>query len=123
MLVGALRPSQVITPFGPGSVVDFRRSSVMIAGLDQWQVSDRLLVDEPRLARALKVKHLYQITDGTGHPEKRHVVPSIVFPKYMVCRKCRRLSSDRYRWDRFAGDLRCSDRRCPSTEPGGERVF
>src|ERR1700674_5185578 len=123
MVIGSIRPSQVISPFGPGSVVDLRRSSVMIAGLEQWQTNDRLLVDEPRLARALKVRRLYQITDGSGHPERRRLLPSILFPRYMVCGKCRRLSTDRYRLDGISGELRCLDRKCPSKKPGGERVF
>src|SRR6202165_1851674 len=123
MLIGSLRPSQVISPFGPGSVVDLRHSSVILAGLEQWQTNKRLLVDEPRLARALRVRHLYQITDGTGHPERRRLLPSVLFPRYMVCRKCRRLSTDRYRRDAISEELRCTDRRCPSKELGGERVF
>ena len=123
MLVGSLRPSQVITPFGPGSVVDFRRSSVMITGLENWRPSPNLLVDEPRLARALRVTALYQITDGQGQPDKRRILPSILFPRHMVCRRCRRLSHDRFHWDARAGEFRCTDASCPKRAEGGDRVF
>src|SRR5688500_2435563 len=33
---GELRPSQIITTFGPGSVVDLRNASVIMAGTDYW---------------------------------------------------------------------------------------
>lgn len=31
-----LRPSQIITTFGPGSIVDLPDDSVMVAGTDHW---------------------------------------------------------------------------------------
>jgi hypothetical protein len=123
ILVGSLRPSQVITPFGPGAVVDFRRSSVMIAGLDNWRPTENLLIDEPRLARALRVRGLYQVTDGSGDSEHRRILPSVLFPRYMVCRRCRRLSQDRYQWHAISDEFRCTDRSCRKEVPEGETVF
>ena len=34
--IGSVRPSQVITTFGPGAIVDLQMLSVIIAGIDTW---------------------------------------------------------------------------------------
>lgn len=113
----------MISTFGPGAIVDLRRSSVMIAGLDNWTPQKRLLVDEPRLQRALHVDELYQVADSKGRPDRRNVIPSVVFPRFMVCRACRRLSDNMYRWDAELQEYRCSDPSCPKNAQGGDRMF
>ena len=56
-----LRPSQIITTFGPGSIVDLPDDSVMIAGIGAWDYTGRTLekakISEPRLQAVLKIKH------------------------------------------------------------------
>ncbi|HEX5270195.1 MAG TPA: DUF1998 domain-containing protein, partial [Gemmataceae bacterium] len=48
-----VRNSQVVTTFGPGSLLDLPAHSVIVGGLDHWQgVGDE--VHEPRLAEKLK---------------------------------------------------------------------
>jgi Domain of unknown function (DUF1998) len=50
---GQLRQSQVITTFGPGSLVDLPTQSAIVGGLDHWfQVNDE--IHEPRLVEKLK---------------------------------------------------------------------
>lgn len=112
MTIGSLRPSQVITTFGPGAIVDLKGSSVMIAGIDAWTPRDPLIINEPRLTRALGVTALYQITDGKNHPERRDIVPAIIFPRYMVCTACRLLSTDEWHMDWQSGELRCTYEKC-----------
>jgi hypothetical protein len=55
---GEIRQSQIVTTFGPGSMVDLPNYSVLIAGLDFWTPGGQL-IPEPRLsqklARVLKV--------------------------------------------------------------------
>ena len=49
---GQIRRSQVITTYGPGSLIDLPRDSAIVAGIDGWtQPLERL--DEPRLQRIL----------------------------------------------------------------------
>ena len=48
--VGELRPSQVLTTFGIGSLVDLPNLSVMVMGLDDWP--DRPLHGDRRGAAA-----------------------------------------------------------------------
>lgn len=53
-----LRPSQIITTFGPGSIVDLPDDSVMLAGTDHWFDGQKRFkkIGEPRLQSALKVR-------------------------------------------------------------------
>src|ERR1700733_7915124 len=49
---GDIRQSQLITTFGPGSMVDLPNHSVLIAGLDAWTAGGEA-ISEPRLSRKL----------------------------------------------------------------------
>jgi hypothetical protein len=100
---GELRPSQIITTFGPGSVVDLQNVSVIVGGTDFWVTQRDQQIDEPRLLSMLRVRHLYRPavrSDGGAAG-----VPSFLFPKYLFCPRCRRLG----RYDR--ADLFYLDRR------------
>jgi hypothetical protein len=50
---GQLRRGQVVTTFGPGSMVDLPNHSVLVAGLDHW-LSQGEEIAEPRLVEKLK---------------------------------------------------------------------
>ena len=65
---GEIRQSQLITTFGPGSMVDLPIYSVLIAGLDDWsQGGDP--ISEPRLSRKLaKVLEVPAISLKTPPP-------------------------------------------------------
>lgn len=49
---GQIRQSQVITTFGPGSLVDLPNHSVIVGGLEHWTRGDEVI--EPRLVAKLK---------------------------------------------------------------------
>jgi len=51
-----LRASQLITTFGPGSMLDLPEASVLIAGIDHWRYDPTQLlpIDEPRLVAKLE---------------------------------------------------------------------
>jgi hypothetical protein len=49
---GQIRRSQVVTTFGPGSLVDLPSHSVIVGGLDYWTKGEEVI--EPRLAAKLK---------------------------------------------------------------------
>jgi hypothetical protein len=52
---GQIRRSQVITTWGPGSLLDLPRFAVIVGGLDTWpRTSDLEEIAEPRLARKLQ---------------------------------------------------------------------
>jgi uncharacterized protein DUF1998 len=92
--IGDVRPSQVITTFGPGAIVDLQTLSVIVAGIDNWPTDDELVIHEPRLARALHVKRFFPAKPSEGSFfNKRGTVPTYLFPRYQVCPVCRTLSS------------------------------
>jgi hypothetical protein len=50
---GQVRHSQVVTTFGPGSLLDLPRHSVIVAGLDFWTAASEE-IHEPRLIEKIK---------------------------------------------------------------------
>ncbi|MFN5741079.1 MAG: hypothetical protein ACK5A1_05795, partial [Planctomyces sp.] len=50
---GQIRRSQLITSFGPGSMMDLPNHSVLISGLDSWSTGGDEII-EPRLVEKLK---------------------------------------------------------------------
>ena len=90
-----LRPSQIITTFGPGSVVDLPDDSVMIAGTEHWfeGYKPHTRISEPRLQAALKMNEFRTPPVGSY---SENDVPFVRFPRYRVCPKCCRLS-DQFR--------------------------
>lgn len=52
---GQLRPSQVITTWGPGALLDLPHDSAIVGGLETWPALARLeRIEEPRLAAKLR---------------------------------------------------------------------
>lgn len=49
---GEIRQSQLVTTFGPGSMVDLPDYSVLVSGLEFWSAGGET-ISEPRLARKL----------------------------------------------------------------------
>lgn len=120
---GDLRPSQIITTFGPGSVVDLRNVSVVLAATDFWTVTSQQEIDEPRLRSMLRVSRFFRPavhSDGFGAS-----VPSFVFPRYLRCPRCRRLAeydrSDFFYLDRKK--FRCKAKHDVKVPRGGPLVF
>src|SRR5687768_12984496 len=93
-----VRRSQLITPFGVGSMVDFPGDvALMTAGLDAWPASDQpcppaWLVTEERLQQRLGVSHFRQPPEyldvGAGVQNARLSVPYVRFPRYNYCPRC-----------------------------------
>ena len=52
--VGELRPSQILTTFGIGSIVDLPHISVMVMGLEDWPNSDYREITEERLLASVR---------------------------------------------------------------------
>jgi hypothetical protein len=105
--VGDLRPSQLITTFGIGCVIDLPHISTMVMGLDDWPVHATEEIGEERLlasVRALlgdQVKELRcppipeetnQFASNPFDAEARIGVPVAPFPRWMLCPMCRLLA-------------------------------
>jgi len=92
--IGELRPSQIITTFGPGSIVDLPDYSVMIAGIDQWGstiVSRSRNIEEPRIRKKLGIDQIKSIPTNTDSHSDVGTIPAYRFPEYHVCPSCKKI--------------------------------
>ena len=96
----SIRRSQLITPFGVGSIIDLPEDSLMLLSTDYWTVDSSTRIFDHRLARRLGVrgfnspitkseKNLY----SSRHSDVGGVVPFTRFPHMHFCPNtgCRRL--------------------------------
>lgn len=93
--LGELRPNQIITTFGPGSVVDAVKDSVTILDISYWKQKGQKIIDG-RLASYLGVDCFYMPrTSFSGD------VPVVTFPYWHVCSnlKCGKLFDARKYFD------------------------
>jgi hypothetical protein len=105
--VGEVRPSQTLTTFGIGSLVDLPNMSVIVMGLDDWPSAYANEIAEERLLRSAQSILGPQVGRFLTPPrgpepqgsqtnwfdEARQIgVPVAPFPRWMVCTKCRLLA-------------------------------
>jgi hypothetical protein len=116
--IGDVRPSQLITTFGPGAIVDLQTMSVIVAGIDGWPNDEELAIQEPRLQQALRVKRFFSAKPAEGNfTKKRGTVPTFVFPRYQLCSnsKCATLSEiseGLVEYDERFQEFKCKTPRC-----------
>lgn len=90
--IGEIRPSQFITTFGPGSIVDLPDYSVIIGGIDKWDsfdVSKSKTIEENRLKKKLNIKQIKAIPLSGSN--EFGTIPAYRFPEYHVCPRCRKI--------------------------------
>lgn len=103
--LGELRQTQLLHTFGVGSIVDLPYMSVMVMGLDDWNISYSEKINEERLLEAVKDNLGEQVKELCLPPipkdnniqspfdESNFVgVPVMPFPRWMVCPACRILA-------------------------------
>lgn len=106
---GQIRQSQMVTTFGPGSMVDLVDRAVVIGGLEHWDFGNDGFrgLDDARLRTALlpRLKALDASLDlddedyfrmppacDSKEPDARVGIRSLEFPRWFVCQGCRRLA-------------------------------
>lgn len=101
--VGTIRPSQAIHSYGVGALLDLPGLSVMIGGLDRWDVTRQAVVTEDRLLEAVRARLGQQVEmlrtlpvepQTTNNPYDdwaRVGIPVTVFPRWLRCTACNRL--------------------------------
>lgn len=104
--VGELRPSQLLLTYGVGAVIDLPSLSVMVMGLNDWDPTYSVEINEPRLLAATQtlvggqVKRLLSPplpadTTYRAGPLDESVligIPVASFPRWVVCPACRLLA-------------------------------
>lgn len=88
---GVLRPSQLTTIFGPGSLVQMEYDSVIIMGIDTWSDLEKHYkkLNHPYLEAILDKDHFRM----PWSPDQSRIISCRSFPSWGVCSnvKCRRL--------------------------------
>ncbi|MFC3625175.1 DrmB family protein [Vogesella amnigena] len=82
----SIRAAQLISPFGPGAVVDLGSESFVCTDISRWPESECPVLPDNALQRAL-------MADIRRPPsaEQHGAVPFSRFPRWMFCPSCRRL--------------------------------
>lgn len=100
LVVGDVRPSQLLWTYGPGALVDLPNLSVVTMGLDRWDISRCSPIEEARLLEAVRrvlgqqVERLRMppiIKDENASPftpEGKIGVPVRPFPRWLRCVRC-----------------------------------
>jgi hypothetical protein len=105
--VGEVRPSQLMFTYGVGALIDLPKLSVIVSGLDDWQLNPEYChtIAESRLLQAVQY-HLSNVErmvtpplvvddSGDTNPDSPAFyagVPVATFPRWMVCPRCRLLA-------------------------------
>lgn len=92
--LGELRPNQIITTFGPGSIVDAVKDSVTVLDTSYWKDKGKKIIDG-RLASYLGVDCFYMPRTSASWGD----FPVVAFPYTHVCSKCGRLFDIRDNFD------------------------
>ncbi len=74
--VGELRPSQALTTFGIGSIIDLPNLSVMVMGLEDWPLKDTVEIGEQRLLASVKEVLGHQVKPCGRLPSCRTLIRS-----------------------------------------------
>ena len=87
--LGKARTGQLLSTFGPGSIVDLPdRGSYMVLGLAGWREGER--IDEPNLEAILRMDRLCVPGSTKDGPD----IPVASFPAWHHCGKCGRLITE-----------------------------
>ena len=98
--VGGVRPSQMIHTYGPGAVMDLPQLSVVLSGIDLWDINHTERILEPRLIGAVrKVPGCHRVAEFRTPPWQEETaspfdewarigVPVHPFPRWLRCTQC-----------------------------------
>lgn len=103
MTVRKVRRSQIISPFGPGAIIDLVGESFVVEDAGKWR-GPHVPIDFPRLAAYLKV-------DSLAAPSPRWPIPYFRFPQWLFCPSCRRMS--RWSYKKEVANTAPSCEHCP----------
>lgn len=110
---GSLRPSQAVTQHGPGSLIDLPSLSMIVLTADEWDLTKSRRVDEPRLARRMRVDG-FRAPPWLDRKDMTGGIPAAVFPTFLVCPKCKRLAHfDRFTFRAKSSEFICENPSCP----------
>jgi hypothetical protein len=97
----SVRSSQLITPFGPGAIIDIGDESLLLTDLNDWP-RNLPTIEMKRLTNELGVRMLKAppTNPDFGKADGRHAIQTIRFPRWMFCPSCRKMGE----WKNDGGD-------------------
>ncbi len=91
---------QLVGNYGVGAIYELRSHwndkqaglhSVMLAGLDFWNTEELPEIHDPVLENILNVKKFYMPALPDDEAYSRSAIPTVRFPRWLVCSSCHRL--------------------------------
>ena len=73
---GQMRQSQVVTTFGPGSMIDLPNNAVMLSGLEHWRGVDGQIFEERLAAKVQQLLAVPSIKLFAPPPESDDPTPA-----------------------------------------------
>ena len=110
-----IRPSQVTRNFGPGSIYDNQRDSMLVMGLDHWdptkfkEIRDEMLLHEIKRGAFDGVERLVSTSSFKEHTRPGRI-PVRSFPAWGFCPRCDKLVP--YRNNKTGRGMRCDSSEC-----------
>lgn len=89
----AYRSSQLITPFGPGAIIELGDESLLLADPSHWPKK----LDEVKLERLSREAGVWAlkkppvIKDKREEPSSYNALMTVRFPKWMFCPRCKKM--------------------------------
>lgn len=117
-----IRPSQVTRTFGPGSIYDNQRDSMIIMGLDYWHpekfksIRDEILLQEIKRQGFDSVERLVS-TSSFAEYENPGKIPVRSFPTWGFCPRCSKLVPKRN--NKTGRGMKCDSDECKDRVKNG----
>lgn len=123
---GNLRPSQMISTFGPGAIYDNLKDSLLIMGTDRWRTQNCKRLNDETLLIYLKkndnrkYSRLQKFLVPISSEENDTQIPVRTFPTWGMCPMCNKLQKR----NRALGDqgARCQSTKCLGRNAGGQNA-
>ena len=84
---GKIRPNQIITTFGPGSLVQTEHDSVLIMGIDFWANRDKYIQKNHMYLEKITKKDHFRMPKQEKNTSR--TIGCVSFPKWGFCKQCK----------------------------------
>ena len=120
---GSIRPSQLVSTFGPGSIYDNLNDSFLIMGTDSWnernckKLTDETLLHYLKNSESTKYSMLTKFMVPVSSHEDDKQIAIQTFPRWGVCPECDMLQRRNY----TGIGLKCRSTACKGIDGTGKR--
>jgi hypothetical protein len=83
-----LRRAQTISPYGAGALLDISGEGFVVNSIDKWNPPPKVIIEMPRLSRAVGG---YELRSFSDEDRTKEAVRVSRFPKWLHCQSCKKL--------------------------------